>query len=885
MHPSRWLLVCLAAGCATHVLPEEAVFSPRNFPQHDNQLPSGLRVVLQEDHSASLITVAAVYGVGSTSDPEGAGGVAHVVEHLTFRPRTDEVSRAERLSRAGAVFNAITGADSTLYFAVGDRESLDDLLRVEVARLIAPLEGVTPEEFETERQVVLNERRERQFGTTGPAVISVIQEQLFPASHPLSRPLIGSEASLAKVTWPMAQAFVEQHYRPENCTLVISGDVDPARVKELMKSWPARATTSADGRPVAHRPPLALGVKRPLPRVAVTRPVTMKGPVAKRSLMLAWSLPAATPENEARLRIIRAVMGAVAENYDAAVDLAPLADGSILMVSRELGPKERPERVRERLINDLTGEGMVNLAMRATPMIRSLARTAILREIADPIECALQLTRHVAATGRLSFYRDTMNQMRAVTMDAVARTMRDHLRSERTATVLIEPEGVVLAQPGAREAHDLLPAVAASSAGMSPADVLRVARPPGLDALPRFSLPNGLQVSVIQWPGTPLASVDLFLPGGSATEVPYGELVSDVSGNTCQQAVELGAVGGSARADHGKFASHLAVTVPDGNLLNGLAALADEARCRSLSYRGYEVYRALVHLARDAVPPAEVNANRDFWKELYPKHPYGRTVDFDALERMTTVEANDYLAAHFTPNAAVAVVTSALPASAVRPLVEDYFGGWQPAQRIAHFPPKLPPPIPHQRQFRLLADTRRAQVRLRIGCRLPMNAGALPALDVVERLVKAQANHLRHSWGATYGVSVDVGLFPGSAHLVLESAVEAGRVGEALTHLLGVLTRNASEGPDPDRFTVARWEVARGFNLRFATSNGMASALLLSAQQGWPAAEWDRYPRYLAAVDPARVQYLMKSCAAHEVITLIGDVPTLQAQLQAAGLQ
>jgi hypothetical protein len=190
-----------------------------------------------------------------------------------------------------------------------------------------------------------------------------------------------------------------------------------------------------------------------------------------------------------------------------------------------------------------------------------------------------------------------------------------------------------------------------------------------------------------------------------------------------------------------------------------------------------------------------------------------------------------------------------------------------------------------RRVIRLFAATRRSQVHLHLGCRLPVDANALPALDVVQRVVDAQSNELREAWGATYGLDVDLGFFPGSAHLTIEGDVDTNQAGNALARLLALLAGDASKGPDPTAFTVARWEVARSFNRRFATTNGIAGALIFATQQGWSPAEWDHYPARLAALDAARVQLLMKTCAGREVVTLTGDVPTLTEQLRAAGLK
>ena len=887
MRPLRLAALSVSLACAGPQLPGGPIFSPRSWPQTDQQLPSGLRVVVQEDHSVSLVTVAAIYGTGATSDPEEAGGLAHLVEHLTFRARHDDASRLDRLKRAGASFDAETGPDTTLYYSVGYRDMLEDLLREEVGRLAAPLEGVTDDDVKIERLVALNERRQRQGGTTGPAVLGMLQERLYPPTHPLGRPVMGSEASMARATLPLAQAFAGRHYRPENCTLVIAGDVAPARVKELMRSWPA-ALLDPGGPAIAHRPPLMLGEKPAPPAAATTKLIRITGPVKRSQLWLAWALPGATPDGEAQMLTIAAALQAATHRYRTRAGVIPLADGSILTLRRPLGRVEDPYPARDNLLRLVASDEAVRLAMTATPIVRSTARANLLRELADPQVHALELARHLAATGRSNVYADTMGRVGVMTMDAVARTMRSYLRPERAAAVVVDPEGEVIGEETAEsEAHDLAGSVGGSVEGMGPADVLRVARSPGLGTLPRFTLANGLTVAVIERPAAALARVDLFIPGGSATEVPYAELLSDISLNGCRPSVPLEDVAGSGHVSHGPFASHVAVVVPDGNLENALAAVSDEARCREISYPYLQALKAAVRRDRDGADSTGARAARFFWQALYPAHAYGRAgSDVAAIDHLEAGEASEYLRAHFRPNDALSVVVSALPAASLRPLIEEFLGGWP---RVTNVPlraaPRLPPPIPNRRVVQLFPDTRRTQVQLRLGCRLPVDAAALPALDVVEQLVDEHANELRESWGATYRLAVDVGYFPGSAHLTIQGAVDANQVGTALARLLDLMAADAREGPDQRAFTIARWEVARRFNLRFATGDGLANALLFAKQQGWAPAEWDRYPARLATVAPDRVQFLMKACAGHEVVIITGDVPSITAQLKARGLE
>ena len=75
-----------------------------------------------------------------------------------------------------------------------------------------PLEGVTSEVFDTERQVVRNELLERDEQGVVTAVSNRLTAALFPTGHPYARPVIGTEASLSTLSLEDAQAFIKTHY-------------------------------------------------------------------------------------------------------------------------------------------------------------------------------------------------------------------------------------------------------------------------------------------------------------------------------------------------------------------------------------------------------------------------------------------------------------------------------------------------------------------------------------------------------------------------------------------------------------------------------------------------------------------------------------------------
>src|SRR5215831_18570055 len=110
---------CASTSAPSHELPKpgEVKIRPFQFRMRDIREPSGLRVLVQEDKSVGAVAVVMVVGVGSTGDAPGKEGLAHVVEHLTFRARpTGSMSMWIMLARAGAAdLNASTSFDRTTY--------------------------------------------------------------------------------------------------------------------------------------------------------------------------------------------------------------------------------------------------------------------------------------------------------------------------------------------------------------------------------------------------------------------------------------------------------------------------------------------------------------------------------------------------------------------------------------------------------------------------------------------------------------------------------------------------------------------------------------------------------------------------------------------------
>jgi zinc protease len=188
-------------------------------------LRNGLDVIVHEDHRMPLVAVSVWYHVGSKDERPDRTGLAHLFEHLMFKgsahqPRT----YFEPLQEAGGSLNGSTSTDRTNYWELVPAGALRLALWMEADRMGWLLPALTVASFETERDVVLNERRQnyenRPYGMAPVALMS----EIFPAHHPYHWPTIGYADDLHAASLDDALAFFKQYYHPRNASLVIAGD-------------------------------------------------------------------------------------------------------------------------------------------------------------------------------------------------------------------------------------------------------------------------------------------------------------------------------------------------------------------------------------------------------------------------------------------------------------------------------------------------------------------------------------------------------------------------------------------------------------------------------------------------------------------------------------
>ena len=259
-------------------------------------LPNGLKVIIQEVHTAPLVSVWCWYRVGSRDEAPGRTGVSHWVEHMNFKG-TRNIPRDQMkglVERYGGMWNGYTWIDETTYLETAGRNALDQLLFLEAERMANGL--YEPEDCESERTVIISGL---QGGENDPDQL-LDQEVTATAfrAHPYRHPTIGWLPDLRSMTRDDLYGHYRRYYVPNNATLVIAGDVEAddvlRRVERILGSIPSGTVPSRT--PIVEPP--QLGERR----VVVERPGTTS------YLKLAWHAPAATDPDFFPMLVLDAIL-------------------------------------------------------------------------------------------------------------------------------------------------------------------------------------------------------------------------------------------------------------------------------------------------------------------------------------------------------------------------------------------------------------------------------------------------------------------------------------------------------------------------------------------------------------------------------------------------
>ncbi|WP_435579144.1 M16 family metallopeptidase [Gilvibacter sp.] len=240
---SLWLipaaLFFIATSCKEGGSTGDSANSDLTLEFEKYELENGLDVILHQDKSDPIVSMAIQYAVGSNREKTGRTGFAHLFEHMLFQ-ESENVGQDQffkKIQDVGGTLNGGTWKDGTIYYEVVPKNALEKIMWLESDRMGFFINTVTESAFYNQQEVVQNEKRQRvdnnPYGHTG----WVIDKNIYPEGHPYNWQVIGELVDLQNATVDDVREFYDRFYGPNNATLVIAGDFDMETIKPMIEKY------------------------------------------------------------------------------------------------------------------------------------------------------------------------------------------------------------------------------------------------------------------------------------------------------------------------------------------------------------------------------------------------------------------------------------------------------------------------------------------------------------------------------------------------------------------------------------------------------------------------------------------------------------------------
>ena len=514
------------------------------LPHETYQLANGLTVIFNIDRSDPVVAVALTAHVGSARETPGRTGFAHMFEHLFFLDSENlGPGGLDRMSAriGGSGANGFTSNDITVYLQTVPNDALEKMIWAEADKLGYFINTVTDAVLTKEKEVVKNEKRQSvdnaPYGQTGP----VIAAALYPADHPYSWSVIGSMADLNAATLDDVKDFYRRWYTPDNASLIISGDFDPAQARVWIEKYFGE---------IARGPGVPTETPRPSGLTQTKRLMHEDNFAQLPELTLTWPGVERNNPDAAALDVLMAVLtdGKEAPLNEVLIDEQKLTSavgsysekdllaGSIQLSVRAFDGVDL-DKVQAALDEGFKRFETEGVSAEVLARIKTSAEAGYY----GAIESVLGKTQTLAFYDRAGGSIDTdLARLRAVTAEDVMRVYRQYVAGKPHIATSFVPEGepalaledsavapvveepiVAGAEPAVNQRADDKPYTRTASSfdrtAEPPAGPAPVVAPPTIWTA---ALPDGMQVSGIVNAELPLATFQLSIEGGRLFDDP-----------------------------------------------------------------------------------------------------------------------------------------------------------------------------------------------------------------------------------------------------------------------------------------------------------------------------------------------------------------------------
>lgn len=866
-------------------------------------LPNGLQVILHVDRKLPMVHVNNWYHVGSKNERVGRTGFAHLFEHMMFEGSKDANGKYFGfIEKAGANLfqggvNGTTSEDRTNYFETVPSANLEYVLWLESDRLATLTDVLTKEKLDNERDIVKNERRQGLENQPYGRAFMLMTENVFPTGHPYAHTVIGSHEDLTAASVDDVKDFFHTYYTPNNLSLAITGDFDPAEAKRLIAKYFG---------PIPPGPPL----DRPKHWVAELngeKILDVKDHIPQERTYFAWPAPAFFDPGDADLDLVSLILtdGLSARLNKTLVyekqicsDAVSFENGAeiagyfvVWVTARQDASLAQAEQITKEEISKLAKEGPTEEELNRAKTKWEFQYLAGLERIGGFGGKADQLNTYNVFLGDPDKFAADVERHRAVTAESLRSAVAKWLDTRNRVVVRFHPE-TAQADEQAKVDRTNVPALGADRAFQAPE--VRTAK-----------LENGIQIFAVERKDLPKVSVLLGVRAASISDPQGKEGVASLSldvmkrGTTSKKALEiddaLGNLGTSFDASVGTESATIGFEVLKRNLKPAMAVLADVAR--NPSFPEDELERArklrLADLAQAENSPGAISARLMPMLAYGKNHPYGRpTAGYPAtVEKVSREDLAKFHDTYWKPGGSALVFVGDITIAEATELAKENFGTWKgTAPASAALPP--PQPMGTGKVF-LVNRPNAAQTAVALILPGPARiADDYYALSLANTVWGGAAGarlgmNIREEKGYSYGVFS----FP-AAHSKYgiwdaRGGVQTNKTKESVVEFEKELKYIAGEKPVSDKeLTDAKHNRVRGYAQGFESVGQVAGSIEQLWALGLPITELQREPdelskATLAMVNAAAQKYAKPSGA---TLLLVGDLSKIESGVRELNL-
>ena len=897
-----------AAQCGTTGTPPTS----HAFPVQEYTLPSGLKLVIEQDDVSTTAGIVVVVDVGFVDDPKGKAGTAHVLEHLMFRVAgAGESSLRRRLVRLGAAYvNAYTSIEQTTYHAFGPRQNLDELVSVVLGRLADPMRGATQEHVDKEIAITAEEMRRRE----GAHALEFLVPALMPEGHPVGRAWADLRRS-DPLTLADLSVFADTFYRPERTTVVISGPIPPGWDKALLAKLPSslRGNEATPVRPFRRPVAAFMGPARSeaeLPKHAAKVDVP--------ELWMAWRVPPAVGVDARKTQMMAHVIDFVLSSRldpDGTNDVLdvdgyafPGSLSSIVTCRFKLRSVDDAVRIRNETKAALEGLADATLVYVKGRLYWShiyalQAGTLTTALEMDTIQGRAMSRATLAHAGSSALISTVLGALEKVSSDDLTDFAARYLKPEAAQSVLVVPvdreasrarlgekdkkeKKDPIVSPGTESDDDDVEIKGDEPDLPDPAKLLATVQIPDARAAVVRKLSNGLTVIAKRRPGLPFVTMLLgFHADPQPGDAPGARYAYD---RTLHWELSAGPWERGLLTSRHHSADHVqeSLRMFSAGVEKALDLLSEKADSVHVYWPNPAFQRWLDEAAVIEATP-EGQAADAFRTALFGRHPYHLMPRTAEMRGLTEREIKAWLDRVRRPANGALVVVGEIDPEAVIKDAERMLHGWK-GDPAAPPPPPAPPslaaPAPRAPPDVIMAgrgaptshtqDARRKSADVHFGCFLPpVQTQRAEAAEILLAHLISDGLHTNLRWkkGVSYAPSADAEAERGgTAWIEGRVDVDARELAAALEVLHAWLDEGTPVPVDAKRFEQLRWYMARRTGTWYATGQQVAHSLFQAWNRGWEPAVLDDYPRDLASVTVKDLTDALETCRKTAVISVLG---------------